>query len=299
MEKHDHCSCSHLHDHNRQPKIALRWLLSLVFLALAFIIMRPFIAKQLLSRASSYMTCELFNDAIRSYEKAVFIDRNNVMAWDMLGYGYKSNGNLEKSIYAYQQAIKADPKDKSANFSLGVILASEKRVTYGYFIMSKGGKKVFKVTDRIGVACAGLVGDMQILAKEMEVQANLFNMDVGRKITVRSAAKLLANVLFNRRYSPLFTQTIVGGLDEEGASIYILDVLGSLIPDKYAVVGSGTEIAIGVLEEGYNENIGVDEMKDLVTRSIKSAISRDSMSGDGIDFLIITKNGVTEESIKF
>jgi len=63
----------------------------------------------------------------------------------------------------------------------GVILASEKRVTYGNFIMSKGGKKVFKVTDQIGVACAGLVGDMQILAKEMQAQANLFSMDVGRK----------------------------------------------------------------------------------------------------------------------
>jgi len=71
------------------------------------------------------MTCELFNDAIRSYEKAVFIDKKNVKAWDMLGYGYKSSGDLEKSIYAYHQAIKADPKDKSANFSLGVILASE------------------------------------------------------------------------------------------------------------------------------------------------------------------------------
>ena len=30
-------------------------------------------------------------------------------------------------------------------FDDGVILAAEKRVTYGYFIMSKGGKKVFKV----------------------------------------------------------------------------------------------------------------------------------------------------------
>ena len=88
-------------------------------------------------------------------------------------------------------------------FADGVILASEKRVTYGYFIMSKGGKKVFKVTDRIGVACAGLVGDMQILAREMEAQANLFSMDVGRTISVRSASKLMANVLFNRRYAPL------------------------------------------------------------------------------------------------
>ena len=184
-------------------------------------------------------------------------------------------------------------------FDGGVILAAEKRVTYGNFIMSKGGKKVFKVSDSIGVACAGLVGDMQILAKEMEAQANLYSMDVGRKISVRSAAKLLANVLFNRRYAPLFTQTIVGGLDEEGPELFVLDVLGSLIPDKYAAVGSGTELAIGVIEEGYKETLTATQAKELVIRAIKSAISRDSMSGDGIDCLIITKDGITEESIKF
>ncbi len=184
-------------------------------------------------------------------------------------------------------------------FSDGVILAAEKRVTYGYFIMSKGGKKVFEITDRIGVACAGLVGDMQILAKEMEAQASLYSMDTGRKISVRSAAKLTATMLFNRRYAPLITQTIVGGLDEDGPSLFVLDVLGSLIPDKYAVVGTGTELAIGVIEEGYKENMNAQEAKELVTRSIKSAVSRDSMSGDGIDFLIITKEGIAEDSIKF
>jgi proteasome beta subunit len=181
----------------------------------------------------------------------------------------------------------------------GVILASEKRVTYGNFVMSKGGKKVFKITDRIGVACAGLVGDMQILTREVEAQANLFSMEVGRSISVRAASKLMANILFNRRYAPLITQTIVGGLDDEGPSLYVLDVLGSLIPDKYAAVGSGTEIAVGVLEDSYKEGMSLEETKALVTRAIKSAISRDSMSGDGIDFLLITKDGVAEESVKF
>jgi proteasome beta subunit len=181
----------------------------------------------------------------------------------------------------------------------GVILASEKRVAYGYLVVSKGGKKVFKITDRIGAACAGLVADMQILTREIEAQANLFSMDVGRPISVRAAAKLMANVLFNRRYAPLITQTIVAGLDEEGPSLFVLDVLGSLISDKYAVVGSGTEIAIGVLEEGYKEEMALNDAKELVTRAIKSAISRDVMSGDGIDFLIITKDGIAEESTKF
>ena len=181
----------------------------------------------------------------------------------------------------------------------GVILASEKRVTYGNFVMSKGGKKVFKITSQIGAAYAGLVGDMQVLTREVEAQANLFSMEVGRRISVRATAKLMSNILFNRRYAPLFTQTIVGGLDDEGPTLYVLDVLGSLIPDKYAAVGSGTEIAMGVLEEGYKEDLSVEEAKALVIRAVKSAISRDAMSGDGIDFLMITKDGVAEESMKF
>jgi proteasome beta subunit len=181
----------------------------------------------------------------------------------------------------------------------GVVLASEKRVTYGGFIMSRGGKKVFKVTDQIGVGCAGLVGDMQVLAREMDAQAKLFSMDVGRKISVRAASKLMANILFNRRYAPLFTQTIIGGIDDEGATLFVLDVLGSLIPDKYAAVGSGTETAISIIEEAYKESITTAEAKDLIKRAIKAAINRDAMSGDGIDFLTITKEGIVEESIKF
>jgi len=181
----------------------------------------------------------------------------------------------------------------------GVILASEKRVSYGYLVMSRVGKKVFKITDRIGAACAGLVSDMQILIREVEAYANLFRMDARRPIPVKSAAKVMSNLLFNRRLVPLITQTIVGGMDEEGASIYVLDILGSVIPDKYAAVGSGAEIAVGVLEEGYKENMSVKEAKDLVVRAVKSAVSRDIMSGDGIDFLLITGEGIQEESIKF
>jgi proteasome beta subunit len=181
----------------------------------------------------------------------------------------------------------------------GVILASEKRISYGYLVVSKGGKKVFKITDHIGAACAGLVSDMQILVREVEAYANLFGLDAGRSISVRAAAKLTSNLLFGSRLAPLITQTIVGGIDEEEASLYVLDILGSVIPDKYAVVGSGTEIAMGVIEEGYKEDLTMEEAKNLVVRAIKSAISRDIMSGDGIDFLLITKDGTREESMKF
>jgi proteasome beta subunit len=184
-------------------------------------------------------------------------------------------------------------------FKDGVILASEKRVSYGYLVVSKTGKKVFKITDLIGAACAGLVSDMQVLIREAEAYVNLFRLDAGRPISVRSTAKLMSNLLFNRRLGPLITQTIVGGIDDEGPSLYSLDPLGSVLPDKYTVVGSGTEIAIGVIEDGFKDNMSAQEAKELVVKAMKSAISRDIMSGDGTDFLIITKDGMQEESTKF
>jgi proteasome beta subunit len=181
-------------------------------------------------------------------------------------------------------------------YSDGVILASEKRVSYGSMIMSRTGKKVFKISDQIGAACAGLVADMQVLAREIEAYAQLFKFDAKRPMTVKSAAKVMSNVLFSRRMIPLITQTIVGGMDEDGPSIYVLDVIGSVLPDKYAAVGSGAQIATGVLEEGYKDGMSEKEAKALVLRAIKSAVRRDIMSGDGVDFLTITKEGVREES---
>jgi len=179
----------------------------------------------------------------------------------------------------------------------GVILASEKRVSYGYLVVSKTGKKVFKVTDRVGAACAGLMGDMQILLRETAAYAKLFELDNGRPISVRSVAKSLSNILFQRRYFPYITQTIVGGVDEEGSTVYILDPFGSVIPDKYATVGSGAEIAVGVLESAFKDGISLEEGKELVLRAMRAALARDATSGNGIDLLVISKDGIKEESL--
>jgi len=184
-------------------------------------------------------------------------------------------------------------------FDEGIVLASEKRVTYGSMVMSKTGKKVFKITDKIGAACAGLVSDMQILTREVEAQAKLFALDAKRPMTVKAAAKVMSNVLFNRRMIPLIIQTIVGGIDDDGPALYVLDVLGSLLPDKYAAVGSGAQMATGVLEQGYTKKMTLQDAKNLVLKAIKSAIRRDVMSGNGIDLLIITKDGITENTIDF
>jgi len=177
----------------------------------------------------------------------------------------------------------------------GVILASERRVNYGYFVMSKSGRKVFKIADKIGAACAGIVADMQILTREVAAHLNIYSFEREQSVTVRTAAKLMGSLLFERRYFPYLTQTIVGGIDETGAKLFVLDPLGSVIEDKFTAVGSGAEIAMGLLESDFKEDMSVEDAKGLVRKAIKAASARDIASGEGLDMLIITDKGALEE----
>jgi len=177
----------------------------------------------------------------------------------------------------------------------GVILAAERRVTYGYFVMSKSGKKVFQIADKIGAACAGIVADMQILTREVGAYLKLYTFEREQSVTVRTAAKLMGSMLFERRYFPYLAQTIVGGMDESGPKLFVLDPLGSVIEDKFTAVGSGSEIAMGLLETDFKEGMTVDDARGLVKKAVKAASARDIGSGEGIDMLVITNAGIKEE----
>ncbi len=176
-----------------------------------------------------------------------------------------------------------------------VILAAERRVTYGYFVMSKHGKKVFKISEKIGAACAGIVADMQILTREVSAYLNLYSYEREQEVMVRTAAKLMGSMLFERRYFPYLAQTIVGGVDQSGPKLFVLDPLGSVIEDKFTAVGSGSEIAMGLLETEFKEGMSVEDAKSMVRKAVKAASARDIGSGEGIDMLIITSNGIREE----
>jgi len=93
----------------------------------------------------------------------------------------------------------------------------------------------------------------------------------------------------------LLTQVIVGGLVGE-PKMYTLDPLGSVLPDDYAAVGTGAEMALGVLDPQFKKGMTEQEAIDLAVKAVRSASMRDSASGDGIDVLLINKDGTKELS---
>ncbi|OLB91120.1 MAG: proteasome subunit beta [Thaumarchaeota archaeon 13_1_40CM_38_12] len=175
----------------------------------------------------------------------------------------------------------------------GVVIASERRIAYGNFVVSKSTKKTFKITDYVGACCAGMVADMQVLAMQMRALTKIRKMELKRDIPPNSVAKMMSTLMYERRFFPLLTQVIVGGVDGNPA-IYTLDPLGSVLPDDYAAVGTGAEMALGVLDQEYKSKMKEKEAVALVVKSIKSATMRDAASGDGIDILVADKTGVRE-----
>ncbi len=179
----------------------------------------------------------------------------------------------------------------------GVVFASEKRITYGNFLVSKSTKKTFRLTPRVGAACAGLVADMQILSLQISALAKIRKMEIKREIPPNTIAKMMSNMMYERRFFPLLTQVIVGGVVGKPV-IYTLDPLGSVLPDTYAAVGTGAETALGVLDPQFKENMTEKDAIELAKKAVKSATLRDSFSGDGIDILVINSEGIKEFSEK-
>jgi len=178
-------------------------------------------------------------------------------------------------------------------FNDGVVFASERRIAYGNFVVSKTTKKTFVITPHVGAACAGLVADMQILSLQIAALAKIRRMEIKRDVPPNTIAKMMSNMMYERRFFPLLTQVIVGGLVDK-PTIYTLDPLGSVLPDDYAAVGTGAEMALGVLDPQYKKDLTEAQAVDLAVKSIRAASMRDSASGDNIDVLVMNKDGAKE-----
>ncbi len=177
----------------------------------------------------------------------------------------------------------------------GVVMATEKRATMGHFIASRKAKKIYRISDRIAMTTAGSVGDAQFLVRLIRVEMNLYEVQKEKKPNVKAVATIISNLLNSTRYFPYLVQLLVGGVDEDGGSIYSIDPIGGAIQESDIVAtGSGSPMAYGVLEDAYSPDLTSDEGVELAVRAVYSATRRDSASGDGIDAVKITRDGYFE-----
>ncbi|HZD43919.1 MAG TPA: archaeal proteasome endopeptidase complex subunit beta [Methanomicrobiales archaeon] len=198
----------------------------------------------------------------------------------------------------YPQAMKGTTTI-GLTFKDGVVLATERRATMGYLIASKRAKKIYRIADRIGMTIAGGVGDAQQLARIITVECNLYEVRRGKPITVGAASTLLSNYLNQNRYFPYYVQLLVGGYDYTGPNVYSVDALGGASrEEEFIATGSGSPVALGVLEDQFQMNMEEENAVDLAVRALKAAMRRDIASGEDISVVVITKDKYEEIAVE-
>ncbi len=180
-------------------------------------------------------------------------------------------------------------------FKDGVVLASDMQSTATY-IESRFERKIFPITDRIAVTTAGVVGDLQFLVRLLKVEAKLYSMGNGN-ITTKALTTMLSNIMHSNRFFPYITAMIIGGYDDgRGPQLYAIDPYGGIgTGEKFFVTGSGSPLALGVVQSGYREDLSEGEAIELAKKAIMTAKERDIYSGGKkILLAVIDKNGYRE-----
>ena len=188
--------------------------------------------------------------------------------------------------------IKTGTSTVGITFNGGVVVGADHRATMGNFIANKNVKKLFKISGRVALTTAGLVGHAQSLARMLTAELALYELKRDNPMTVKGAATLTANILVGR---PHYVQLLIVGVDESGPSVYSIDSAGGSIPDLYCATGSGSPFMYGVLEDQFSKDMTQKDAIALAAKALLASAQRDSASGNGMDLAVITmKDGYVQ-----
>ncbi|KAG1679291.1 hypothetical protein FOA52_009321 [Chlamydomonas sp. UWO 241] len=179
-------------------------------------------------------------------------------------------------------------------FKHGVIIAVDSRATMGSYISSQTVKKVIEINPFLLGTMAGGAADCQFWQRNLGQQCRLYELQNGKRITVRAASKLLSNTMFSYRGMGLSMGTMVAGYDTTGPGLYYVDSDGQRTKGQRFSVGSGSLYAYGVLDAGYSHDMSVEDAIELGRRSIYHATFRDCASGGTVSVYHVTADGWTK-----
>lgn len=176
-----------------------------------------------------------------------------------------------------------------------VVLGTDKRASMAYFIASKTSEKVYRIQDHLWMTTAGGVADNQYLVDILQAETTLYQLKEEKPIKIKSAAKILSNILYQNKMFPYEVGIILGGVtEEEGPTLLSIGAYGSILPDKFCAIGSGQNFSYGVLEAKFKDGLSIEEGKNIIKTAVSSSIIRDMASGNGIDIVVIKKEGPAE-----
>ena len=126
-------------------------------------------------------------------------------------------------------------------------------------------------------------------------------------MSTTAIAQLLGNTLYYKRFFPYYCFNVLAGIDSNGAgAVFGYDAIGSFERIPYGVTGSGSALITSILDNQVEfkthlknfKELPLEDCLSLVKDVMTSAGERDIYTGDAVDIVIITKDGMKEEKFQ-
>ncbi len=102
------------------------FIITFIFILCFFVFFKPFLVRQIIIRGDGYFGFDMFNDAIRQYNKALLLEPKNIEAKNWLAYTYKRAGKPKEAVKTYEDSLRLTPNNIVAYYELGMIYAVKK-----------------------------------------------------------------------------------------------------------------------------------------------------------------------------
>ncbi|OCT46051.1 Proteasome subunit beta type-6 [Cladophialophora carrionii] len=250
------------------------------------------------------------------------------IASDQPGYSFsnapagslQAAGTRQHAFYPYTDNGGSTLGITGADFA---ILAGDTRSTSGYNINSRFVPKLFRIgedssdeqSSRIVLAVVGFAADGNALKERLDAIVKMYKYQHGKPMSVKACAQRLSTILYQKRFFPYYVHAILGGLDEDGkGALYSYDPVGSYEREQCRAAGAAASLIMPFLDNQVNyknqyipasgkghdlqqrqiEQLPKEVVIGLVKDAFTSATERHIEVGDGLQMLVITKDGIEE-----
>ncbi|KAM0677958.1 Proteasome subunit beta type-1 [Binucleata daphniae] len=211
----------------------------------------------------------------------------------------KKHGNNEFNPYEFNAGTSLAISHKNT-----IIIASDTRHSSEMGINSRDTSKIHRFNDMYLIT-TGFYADGYQVAQRMKYNILDYETRNNKKISVSSAAHLLHNILYSKRFFPYYSYCLLCGFENGKAMLFSYDPVGSYANTDCRVDGSGACMLQPLLDSKISnknradggEELSVEDVEKLVTIGFVSVAERDVKTGDFLEMLVIDQNSVREKKM--